>query len=773
MIYFSPPFLSFNGLTIFKDNLDPLQFYYFPQQPVLALNPDGTPSFLFVKYRADLQTAPAGSEPGGGFLNFDVDMHVPDGIVTQTIGQIKEAMKLSATPRLVPIDFRRGTTRLIFLDAVDPTTVTTGPTPAPVPQSAPAGTPDASGAAPAAPPPMVFVEKASYEASPSLYGDNRAAFSVQLTAEGATLVEETLDAPTSLIGIVYNLTFVGMRPAFQIDAKIDWNRVYDDVESDFSAGVHIFCFGFDTDIQNEVQKLIEQQVIQLNVISDAAGAADADIESEKNEAVAFVEKFIADTFFQPSIPVKGQDSNWGSDASSLVNSLMPVHAGYTYKHMTRDDVKNLSIDFTEESATEMNIVPQGHLEGLLTVLQNYPRDQYVKEIDLNDPFFQTVAVDVIGGDAMTADNIDHIAVHLEYGAVGQTVPQDVILSAAGVPSHVQWALIQAVGLSYTYQYHVYFKTSSPPGLGTDLLSQVFTTNATKLIIDPRDLYGVQSLDIESVNMPWDRYAQVEVALKYTSGTFTLQDTVMLTANQLTGSWVYRINDPTQTSYQYQLTFYPTGGSPIVQEWVTTSVPAVLVTDPLPSTLSVTMFPTGDFTKIMRIMATMNYEDDANGINETDLVIFNQPSDQKNWSVHIVNVNNRQYSYQVSVQYRDGTTKQFPPVPSTARMLFISDTFSVTNQVAISATGASFSDANLTKVTVALSYDDNANNLHDQQTFTLTSTTDTFGWKYLQLDPTLGSYQYQISYYTTDGFNRTNPQLTASTQTIVVPITAAS
>ena len=51
MINLAPPIFMVNGLTIMRDDVDPLQYYYYPNNPQLALNPDGTPTFLLVKFK--------------------------------------------------------------------------------------------------------------------------------------------------------------------------------------------------------------------------------------------------------------------------------------------------------------------------------------------------------------------------------------------------------------------------------------------------------------------------------------------------------------------------------------------------------------------------------------------------------------------------------------------------------------------------------------------------------------------------------------------------
>ncbi|MCA9998137.1 MAG: hypothetical protein KDE56_20390, partial [Anaerolineales bacterium] len=82
MLYLDSPIGPINGLMIYRDHQDPDMFYYVPERPRLALN-DGTPEFVFLKYRRDI-TDNADFDPdkdeslGGGFLAFTVDLGVTD-----------------------------------------------------------------------------------------------------------------------------------------------------------------------------------------------------------------------------------------------------------------------------------------------------------------------------------------------------------------------------------------------------------------------------------------------------------------------------------------------------------------------------------------------------------------------------------------------------------------------------------------------------------------------------------------------------------------------
>lgn len=758
MIYDASPKYQIDRLTILGDYPDPLQFYCFPVAPRLALNPDGSPTFLFVKYRQDLSALPPGAEPGGGFLVFDVDLRVDQDELDNAAREIKRRKNLDQTPRLVPLEYRTGKTKLVFLDYQEP------------PPADAQGSSTDQPTPPATPPAQPrFVERATYYATPSLYGDNRATFSVQLSPQGATLVQDALDAKTSLVGVVFDLTFVALRPAYSVHISIDWNRVYDYMESEFKAG---FLF-FSADIDNATEKLIENRVIQIDVVSYGAGAADADIITDKDEAVKYVKQFITEKFFEPSIsPKEAQSDSWYRQVGALRSELSPTGSfGFTSKHLHRDDVKSLALNMSERSGEERRIVPQAHLSGLMNVLKQYPPDAYIRMADLADQYFQKVQVDVIGGGAMTTDHTDHVQVHFEYGPDGAKVPQDVVLTTPSDKGHVQWALDPSVGLNYTYRYEVFLKPDAPPGKSDHLVSPTLTSNSSKLVIDPRDLYQVQKVHAQAVNMDFTRYSQCQVDLHYedTDAGFSLDYPAILTQGSPSADWTFRYSDPTKIQYKYQITYYPVGAQPIRQDWQETIDPVVLVPDPYPNVLKVTVSPVADFTKIQAIMVELNYNDTANNIFQDDLLTFTQSSSIQVWSAHIADRTKRDYTYHITVQYKDGTIKDIPPLSSTDSVIFAGDSVTRTFRMTVSAFGHSFSDAALAKVRVRLAYDDDANQIHDSKEVTLTSLDDKFDWSFEMKNPALDTYTYSVTYFGADGFQRNDAAKQSNTQQLVIPI----
>src|ERR1700754_730783 len=144
-----------DGISVFPDHADPLQWYYLANQPHLTVI-DGTPMFQLVAFRGTQQ---------GGLLSFDCNIGLSQTQISALQQQIRSQFDLDGEPRLASVPLENGTVHLIIMgtDSSAPTPVPDGDEPAPAPP---------------------FVIKAVHNAKPSLYNENQASFSVLLDESG-------------------------------------------------------------------------------------------------------------------------------------------------------------------------------------------------------------------------------------------------------------------------------------------------------------------------------------------------------------------------------------------------------------------------------------------------------------------------------------------------------------------------------------------------------------------------------------------------------------
>jgi hypothetical protein len=481
---------------------------------------------------------------------------------------------------------------------------------------------------------------------------------------------------------------------------------------------------------------------------------------------------ITDTFFTPSVPptAPGAGMTPTAIANSVKEATSPVSLGYSFKHINREDVKHLTVNFAESDAMEVHIVPQGHLAGLMDALKQFPRSHFVRSVKFDDPFFQRYSLIVRSGSAILSDQIDSMIVNLTYG---NHDPRSVAFDATNTKEKVEWALDPSIGWTVQYDVQISFKPDAPVGKSSTIKAGPFFASGHEIEINPRNFYALLPIEVHAVAVPWDRYAQIEVDLEYVDAAngLDLHQTLILNSAAPKGTWPIRLSDPGRTSFRYRTTYYPAAGPSIRGDWQDTDQAIISVRDLFSDVLKVTLMPAGDFSKVLRFVVTMAYSDPDNAIDQSDLLTLNSQDAMIEWSVRIIDRSKRAYTYAVTTFYRDGTVAELPPVPATDRMLAITGKYRRSMHIALGATGASFAAANLDHIDVALSYDDPVNNQHATRTVTLRSADDTGSFDYTVADPSKPSYNYEVTWFGSDGFTRHQAVQPSTAERLVIQIGA--
>jgi len=220
MLTFESPFYEVDGVIVFRDHASPTTFHYLGGPPRLTrTSPGNVPNLLLLKYRHALEasastTAATRDQLGGGFLMFGVDCGLSDTKKQEIANTI--SAKVGGEVELVPVLFTKGKVSVIALDA----------------QPAIAADPADSAST------SKFVRGVIGTATPSLLGDQRAIFSLSLSPDAVTLIEDAYQSQLSPIGVIYELEFTGLRPAVSIKATIDKKRVYEFFKAGLHLGVH-------------------------------------------------------------------------------------------------------------------------------------------------------------------------------------------------------------------------------------------------------------------------------------------------------------------------------------------------------------------------------------------------------------------------------------------------------------------------------------------------------------------------------------------------------
>jgi hypothetical protein len=268
---------TIDGVTVFSDNENEKQKWYLPAPVRIARRAeDDHPLFSLIKYRP--AAADAGVE-GGGFATFTVALGLTEKQERTLRAKLGSDVLLSAVP------FDEGTVECVALNLQGPGGTTA--------QVAASGT-------------FTAVQSILGARTPSFFGENLALFSLSLTQQGVTLLEQAFAQGLSPIGVIYNLKFTALRPALDVKVTADLERVY----QQFSLGVKANIYWVRAAIDAGFEQLVQTGAIKMEVTNYSTAADKA--EKEKWALDFFKDKLLTEWFTPTLAPGAFQGPAGGS-----------------------------------------------------------------------------------------------------------------------------------------------------------------------------------------------------------------------------------------------------------------------------------------------------------------------------------------------------------------------------------------------------------------------------------------------------------------------------
>ncbi|WP_423603680.1 hypothetical protein [Sphingomonas sp. MS122] len=764
MLYLEAPYYYVNGVTVFRDHADPLQYYYMPSQPRLRTQPDANgvevPRLQLIKYRSLVAGV-------GGFLTFDVHVGLSEKEVDDIASEIRRLARLPAMPRVAPIQPIDGSVRLLIFGqdsgaAPPPTRTGAPPPPAPAPR---------------------FVVKMQHFAKPALFGDNGAAFSVELDEHGTAIMEKAMQGEISPIVVVYSLDYAALRPAYSVRLTIDWDRVQTALDESFG---HESVFT-SVEIGNEVDKLIENRAIVMeadNFVPDADDTGKA-VADRFESARMRVQEMITDSFFEASLePDKERPDGWDK-ATGMINNLAAIGTTggisaligkFSYKKTTyqRIDKRKLDVEISERSAVVRTIHPQGTVSGLFRQLEaGLDINRFILSVDADDPFFEKRRVRVINRSEMVRDELVSVSATLTYGSGVESA----ILSDTGGEQTVEW-LSQldadgAVSRPVEYEYTVAFKPDAGGERPLSVTSEPQTLTGDVLEIQPAELYSRVTIPvIASPSYPWDKYPQVQVRLRYEDPGHGIKtdDTIVLKKDSAPQSWTFVALDKARRDFQVRMLHSAADNEDVDSGWLPIDGDLVDVRDPFGALrLAVDVVPVvARWEDLEQIFVDLEYVDDANDVRENAALTFTaEDKAPKQFVIDRKDVAHKLVSFRVTTIFKGGMVTEVPQSFTNAPRILIRP--DMRGHRIVSVAPPDMVRAKLDRVEVELRYVDEANGItvEDRAVFDGAARPKTFEFDYV--DPAREAFEWRAKYVFENGMTQESQWAEADGDTLTVTV----
>ena len=762
MLYLHPPYYSYEGVTLLGDFHNPRQFYCFPNRPHLAVD-DGRPAIRFIVLKEAQDELDENEEDVAGFLVFDTSLAWPQETLDKVARKLKEDLDLEDDPIIAPLPFKSGSVQLTFLDRSTPLP--------PEPGEETARSDDDEGGTPPEEPvadmeqPWVPFLKSS--GVPSLYGENRAIFSVMLNRKATKLLYGAFEGFMPA-GVLYNLNFVGMQRAFNVRVEADWERAYHFVQEQFK--MDLFFYSHQTD--DIIERLEEAKIVKIE--ASLEGVGEESMEAEFNDVREQLQELVLKTFFEPTVnPDKEEQSGFQETSDGIIESARKLrnlgfpNAGYMRREVDINDVKSISVDYTVSRAVERSIHPQAHL-ALFFEDFNIKREDIVTVVDGNDALWNTASFDAALNADFDGDGIHSVALDVQYTKV-LNVGADVAVDPDALWSFLFDPQVNRIkreawynpdiGNNFFYRYTVFFKPGALPGRDNSLSSGWRRQDSQLVVLSPHELYEKRELEVQAVaGFPFDRYPQVWVHVAYedVETGWKLEDSDLLSAGKPGFKFAFRRRADATPMVNYRFTYLRAGGEEVEGAWLSTGSDLVLVDDPVPDRLKVRVLVAGDRSKIANLLVDLKYEDLEHGLLETGSIILDSSNISKvhEWTVPLADPSKRRYSYNQTLIDTDGNVTFTDWQQSEKPTLTVGQVFVMQLEVQPELVGPPLPTNRVDAVKLRLRYQDEPHGVNLETERLFRTPGKSAPWQIQLKDAQARDYNYEVVYVMKNGFERT-------------------
>ncbi|HGM7291156.1 hypothetical protein BMF90_22505 [Serratia sp. OLHL2] len=381
--------------------------------------------------------------------------------------------------------------------------------------------------------------------SPSGLGDNNTVFSLSLTGEGATLFEQVLK------GTDKNAS-VGVRFDLSLDASMSAAKVIVTYNSEQAKSVAqtINYHTWSADEKKIEQEFYAKEAIKVDVqigltaqeMGMEPGAYEKWKESLRNWGQQQVEQILS--------------SQTGIDMSlNLLND-----AGSFEKFESKiSQTQSFTREYEENAVVSSTIYPQTQLPSIRSIVGEADLDQYFKEYDLHDPFYQYIQPEFFVTEDMAKYDIANIVVTAVYDddlkSTLTFTPKD-----PGPKKTDKWFIKPELGRAYRYHYTVNFTgMQAKPYLSGDIQVKddlVVTINAAQS--------GIVYADISTLLNPlgWEVFSQVVVTTLYEDKEHHVspkQHTQVIRVDNPPVPFIYPIGTNVEKPLYYSADYYALDG----------------------------------------------------------------------------------------------------------------------------------------------------------------------------------------------------------------------
>ncbi len=714
------------GVTAYGDDRSSNTFYVFPNTPRYRMDERGFPVFKFMKYRNPIDRP--GGKKGGGFCIFDVEFVVPDDVLEKVKGTLQEQLderfrNVNPKPQVQigQLSYTKGTAGLQMLD-------------------------NGGG----------LVEKIQNPGAPSLYGRMITPFTVEFSPEGATLAEQALQDKGGVVQVIYDLFTPVKLPPLTVTVWFEAQKFmsfHQQVDIDWS------FWGDDS----------YREKIQQEWRTSEAGGVDIDPGTVTDQKVISA---VRDWGFQSLDDAVKRMVLADIPDVSADDRKVPDGMEHVWRDQSVNKVASFRRTLTEGQVMEWDPAPRGTLPNITSM--NGPDGKplkwsdFARTVDLDDPFFKQLNVNIMANADFQNMPIHSIEVHVDYHQGNtHTIDDFRLASSSDVGKFATY--IENNQWKYKYQYQVNYK-------GSDRVfkSAEIETDDKSLTINVGDS-GYLVIDVQPGDLNFDQVEEAQVTLQYEDSANNvplLEESFTLDKDHREHKFAQLIFAPFKNPYKYRVKYFMKDGKEFSVDWQQGQASQLYINDPFSANKTVSVRAIGDLqSDIGTIFVDLKYVDATNNYNQTSSVALSKANPFFDWSFPVIDENAGKVSYSGSIQFQDGKVEDLEETETTKGTIMVGKARDENEFLQVQVVPDLLDFAQIKLVQLALHYVDEGNGVDVRKDLVIKSTATVPPWVVRLQDKTKKNYEWEATYFMSDGTKRhTNPATTGET-TLVLEVPA--
>lgn len=374
-------------------------------------------------------------------------------------------------------------------------------------------------------------------------------------------------------------------------------------------------------------------------------------------------------FQGPSVTYTGDVASVGGDRNDTFSSLRIYRSSQRKVRVIRKDklstmTTKVVLDLTQSRVVEWPLAPQSTLEAFFRGMRPQEIAEHVREIDLGDPFFQSLGLEVRAFAPFDKEPIAFVDVDVEYrgeneAGVEEVKTQTFTFTRSGEPQKWNPSLL-GKNRGYRYRYRVSYTGRDKPSAFSPWQSDD-QPSLNVAVADP----GKLDVAVFSANLNFDVVSTVSVNLRYVDPEApeeAVDQTLVLDKATRSSSLLKYLYRPVAGPVRLTPSFFLANGQRVEGKTIETRATQVPIQMPFVDMLNVSVAPAGDFSDVVQVVVSLSYDDGA-GFREDKDIRFTAADQLVSWNVLLRRPEQRRFRYKALILYKNA-----PPVTQDWREL---------------------------------------------------------------------------------------------------------